>query len=154
MRLYIICPLLLVLGCAATEPQASIRLKDPKQNIIKLCQVKNSTFKSCEDSEIMLRTNAPDFWIDTKIVSNKDDDIFDEEPTWKLSLVPCGEKPVYREVSEPLVIDAVHPKGDEKCLSLNLQIGNVKLHNKAYGTPIHIADLYVTICPPIELSKR
>jgi hypothetical protein len=152
MRLYIICPLLLVLGCAATEPQASIKLKNPDCKGIIMVQTTGDTFEG--SAEMLFRSNVSGISIYTKII-DAGVITMKQDGGWKLSLSPCGEKPVHQDDSASLTINTIHRKGHEKCLSFSLQLKGVDtqaLQYIPYSSPIPpVAVVYVTVCPPLDL---
>ena len=147
MRVYIICPFLLILvGCAATKPQASIKLKDPNCKGIVLEQVSGGAFEG--SAEMILRSNVPGIWIDAKIVDSGVEILPNQ--IWNTSLAFCENPPSYKKERTTITLNDAYPDGHEKCLKLSIQLkgGGVKRLSNVKKVP---AVALVTVCPPFDL---
>lgn len=150
MRLYLVCPLLLILGCAATNPEASIALKDHGKKFIILRQVDGMSLGGC--AEVLLNSNVPGCQVDAKVV-DRGILALKDSGQWKASLAPSGDEARHGSGRSRLTLAKAHPDGQEKPLRLCVEVTDVDLTSMPYSTilsPSSFADVYVTIYPPFK----
>lgn len=149
MRLCLIILSLFLAGCAATEPEGSIALEELGKSSITLQRLDSRSFEGCAD--ILLKSNVPGFQVNAKVV-DRGELALRAGGQWSVSLMPTGEDARYEGRRSRLTLAAAHPKGQEKPLTVCVQVTNVdpKSHPYNAGPMRHPADVYVTVCPPMN----
>jgi len=145
--------MLLLLGCAATEPEGSISLKDPQDHrMILTQQPDDGNFEGCR--EVLLNSNVPGFQVDARLVDRGWKKL-EEIGEWTVVLVPAGDDPCYDRGKNRLTLAVAHPKGREMPLRVCLQVADVNPQNYWYKPKAPtllppVAIVYVTLIPPLN----
>lgn len=153
MRSYLICPMLLLLGCTDTEPEGSIALKDPGDyRMILTRQRENHNLEGCR--EVILNSNVPGFQVDAKVEDCGWKEL-EELGEWTVVLAPADEDPRYDNGQSRLTLENAHPKGREMPLRVCVQVADVDPQAYRYDpqapAPLpRIAVVYVTLIPPLN----
>jgi len=150
MRLYLVCSLVFLAGCAASDPEGSVALRDPAKSSIIVRQVEGSTFEGCAD--VLLNSNLPGFLVYVKLVDLGEVEL-EDGGEWSVSLASTGARPRYNGDRSRLTLATAHPDGQEMPLKVCVQVTGVDSQALPYDSlrpPPRPARLYITVCPPMN----
>lgn len=149
MRLYLVCPVLLLLGCAASDPEASVTLNDPGERFIILRQVDGMKFQGC--TEVVLDSSHSGFQVDAKLV-DRGEIQFKDGGEWSVGLTSDVEGLSYASGKSRLTLATANPDEPGRPLKVCVQVSNVDARAYGYseGPPRRVADLYITLSPPMN----
>lgn len=150
MRLYLVCSLVFLAGCAASDPEGSVVLKDPAKPSIIVHQVEGATFEGC--AEVLLNSNVPGFLVYAKLVDLGEVEL-EDGGEWSVSLASTEARPRYDSDLSRLTLATAHPNGQEMPLKVCVQVTGLDPRALPYDSlrpPPRPARLYITVCPPMN----